>query len=142
MYHSTDEPTFRCSKCGECCKNLCLYSIVVFPSDVKRICNDMGISKDEFLASRCDFKDITSGNKSTRVYFLKPDENNECFFLKDRLCSIYKIRPVQCVRTPYEFFSYISLWEYMPCVNANEYVEGYSYTDDIKLVRELLYGYQ
>lgn len=141
MCRNIDETTFKCSKCGECCKNLLLYSIVVFPSDILRICNNMCISKNEFLTSRCDFKDMIFGNKSIRVYFLKPDDNNECIFLKNNFCSIYQIRPVQCAKTPYGFFSYSSLWEHLPCVKADEYPEGFSYSDDMKFVKELIHGY-
>ena len=68
-------------------------------------------------------------------------KNRKCAFLDNRLCRIYEVRPIQCKRTPYNFFAYKKLWEYMPCVDNEKYIDGQSYNEDIELIRELLKGY-
>lgn len=133
--------SFQCYKCGLCCKNLFQNSIVIFPSDAERICRVIGISKKEFLVNYCVDKNIQYGNKSVKVFFIKVDKSRQCAFLRNNLCTIYPDRPIQCQRTPYDFFSYIELWKYMPCIIKNEYPEGQSYFGDRELVNELLKGY-
>lgn len=133
--------SFQCYKCGVCCENLFNNSIVMFPSDVNRIHKEMKIEKKEFLTRYCVHKDISYGNSSIRVFFMKVEKNRKCVFLNNNLCTIYNIRPIQCKKTPYNFFPYSKLWEYMPCVNREQYIKRNSYTEDMELIKELLKGY-
>lgn len=86
-------------------------------------------------------EDVSYGNRSVKVYFMKVEKNRKCVFLSNCLCTIYDARPIQCKKTPYDFFAYKELWEYMPCVNKRYYVEQKSYGQDMELVKELLEGY-
>ena len=43
--------SFQCYKCGTCCENLFSNSIIVFPSDIDRICKAMKIKKRSSLQS-------------------------------------------------------------------------------------------
>lgn len=133
--------SFQCYKCGTCCENLFSNSIIVFPSDIDRICKTMKIKKKEFITKYCIRKDILYENSSIKIYFMKVEKDRKCAFLDNRLCRIYEVRPIQCKRTPYNFFAYKKLWEYMPCVDNEKYIDGQSYNEDIELIRELLKGY-
>lgn len=132
---------FECYRCGMCCKNLLQNSIMIFPSDAKRISEAIRVTKEQFLTQYCEFKEVTYSTGCLNVYYLKINKTRQCMFLENDLCSIYKYRPVQCKRTPYDFFSYKSLWEYMPCVNKEKYLEGKSYSKDMELIHELFTGY-
>lgn len=132
---------FRCYKCGICCENLFPNSIVIFPSDVIRICDGMNMEKKVFLAKYCVGKDIPCGDSSIKVYFMKVGKDRKCVFLNNSLCTIYNIRPTQCKKTPYDFFAYKKLWGYMPCVKGEYYSERKSYDEDMELLKELLHGY-
>lgn len=78
-----------CLKCGNCCKN---YSPRFTPPDVKRISKHLGMKEGDF-----------------RDTYLKVDEEGDsvmktmpCSFLgDDNYCSIYEVRPTDCVRFPY-----------------------------------------
>jgi Fe-S-cluster containining protein len=101
----------------------------------------MKIKKKEFITKYCIRKDILYENSSIKIYFMKVEKDRKCAFLDNRLCRIYEVRPIQCKRTPYNFFAYKKLWEYMPCVDNEKYIDGQSYNEDIELIRELLKGY-
>ena len=45
------------------------------------------------------------------------------------------------VKERHIIFAYKKLWEYMPCVDNEKYIDGQSYNEDIELIRELLKGY-
>ena len=132
---------WQCYKCGICCENLFTNSIIIFPSDVNGICKEMKIEKKEFLAKYCVSKDIPYGSTSIKVFFMRVKKDRKCVFLNNSLCMIYHIRPIQCQKTPFEFFAYSKLWEYMPCVDKEQYIEEKSYDKDVKLIKELLNGY-
>jgi uncharacterized protein len=78
-----------CLQCANCCKN---YSPRFTPPDVKRISRYLDIKEGDF-----------------RDKYLKVDEDGDsvtktkpCPFLgEDNYCSIYEVRPTDCVRFPY-----------------------------------------
>ena len=78
-----------CLQCANCCKN---YSPRFTPPDIKRISKHLGMKEG-------DFKDK----------YLRVDEEGDnvaktmpCPFLgSDNYCSIYEVRPSDCVRFPY-----------------------------------------
>jgi Fe-S-cluster containining protein len=78
-----------CLQCANCCKN---YSPRFKTPDIKRISRHLGLKESEFIET-----------------YLKVDEDGDfvvrstpCPFLgQDNFCSIYSVRPSDCVRFPY-----------------------------------------
>ena len=86
------EEAFRnidCTKCANCCKN---YSPRFKTRDIKRISRHLKMKEGDFIEN-----------------FLRLDEDGDyvvkstpCPFLgSDNLCTIYEVRPGDCVRFPY-----------------------------------------
>ncbi len=94
---------FKCHKdlaCfNRCCRNLNLF---LYPYDVLRLKNNLGISSEKFLD---EYTDIVSrpGNHFPDV-LLKMAENEEktCPFLTESGCSVYPDRPDTCRSFPIE----------------------------------------
>jgi Fe-S-cluster containining protein len=78
-----------CLSCANCCKR---YSPRFKPPDIKRIAKHLGVKEGEFIET-----------------YLVHDEDGDyitktqpCPFLgADNFCSIYEVRPSDCVRFPY-----------------------------------------
>ena len=78
-----------CLTCANCCKN---YSPRFTPPDIKRISKFLGIKDGEFKE-----KYLVQDEIGDHVTKTKP-----CPFLgDDNYCSIYEVRPTDCVRFPY-----------------------------------------
>lgn len=75
-------PEFYCSysnNCYECCLET---EMTLSNSDIKRI-EEKGYKKKEFLEEKDGF-------------LVLKNINNQCFFLKDKRCTIYDLRPQGC----------------------------------------------
>ena len=87
--HQEAFATIDCLHCAACCKN---YSPRFKTPDVKRISRHLKMRESDFIDT-----------------YLKVDEEGDfvakttpCPFLgKDNFCSIYEVRPSDCVRFPY-----------------------------------------
>lgn len=78
-----------CLQCAACCKN---YSPRFKTPDVKRISKHLGLKESVFIANYLDVD-----NEGDFVAKSTP-----CPFLgADNYCSIYEVRPSDCVRFPY-----------------------------------------
>lgn len=76
---------------NECCRNLNLF---LTPYDIIRMKNNLGLSSTEFLK---DYTKCHMGDRSRLpVVFLKMKEDENCPFVTDEGCSIYKDRPSSC----------------------------------------------
>ncbi|MFC1704897.1 YkgJ family cysteine cluster protein [Nanoarchaeota archaeon] len=99
-----DPQTFKCGRCGECCKRL---YILLNDSDIKNI-EKLGYVLDCF--SEVEPVGEFKGKRVLR----KVDER--CIFLtKDNLCKIYESRPEICKKYP--FFDK----EVESCLNQNNF---------------------
>ena len=126
----------RCIKCGKCCRG-CIGPFV-FPSDVKRISEALVVSPQYFLTTYCSSYMLHYKNHQAEIYYLKNTEN-VCVFLKDNLCSIYEVRPYQCVYAPYQFFADApEIWEHLPCIDKNLLQKCDSEKNEIRMFSELL----
>ena len=82
-----------------CCKNVDMF---LFPYDIIRLKNALGIDSEEFL------RDCTSLVKGAHPYFpslmmkLLDDEGKTCRFLTKEGCSVYTDRPSSCRTYPLE----------------------------------------
>jgi uncharacterized protein len=78
-----------CLKCANCCKN---YSPRFKGPDIKRISKYLGMKEGDFIG-----KYLVHDDEGDYVVTTKP-----CPFLgSDNACSIYEVRPSDCVRFPY-----------------------------------------
>ncbi len=84
---------FDCKMCGECCYGK--GGIVVGPEEIKRICNFLGITVEEFSS-------IYLTEEGGGKYSLTCGEDGYCvFFEKGRGCSIHPVKPDICRAWPF-----------------------------------------
>ena len=103
---------FECQGSGQCCLSRGEYGYVYMTlDDRKRMAEVLGLKTSVFTKSFCE--------KTDGMYHLKSDsEKEECVFLKDKKCAVYKGRPTQCRTWPF--------WpEVMNAKAWSEEVEGY-----------------
>ncbi len=98
-----DTFSFRCYPgigCfNRCCRNLNLF---LYPYDVLRLKNALGISSDEFLDQYVDVV-LRSGNFFPEVLLrMSQNETKDCTFLRESGCSVYADRPDTCRMFPME----------------------------------------
>jgi Fe-S-cluster containining protein len=98
-----DTFSFRCYPgigCfNRCCRNLNLF---LYPYDVLRLKNALGISSDEFLDQYVDVV-LRSGNFFPEVLLrMSPDAEHHCTFQTESGCSVYADRPDTCRMFPME----------------------------------------
>jgi Fe-S-cluster containining protein len=87
--HNEAFAEINCLTCAACCKN---YSPRFKTPDVKRISKHLGMKESEFIDTYLDVDE--EGDfvvKSTPCPFLGADN----------FCSIYEVKPSDCVRFPY-----------------------------------------
>jgi Fe-S-cluster containining protein len=103
---------FKCERCALCCgdtKNR-VRSILLLRIEAERI-------SQKTLKSVNNFAEKIEGFEPY-VYRMKKAKNGKCIFLKNKLCSIYQIRPLICMFYPFEFKE----------VRSNRYI--FAYTDE------------
>lgn len=98
-----DTFSFRCYPeigCfNRCCRNLNLF---LYPYDVLRLKNSLGISSDEFLERHVDAV-LCPGNFFPEVLLrMSANQQKTCPFLTDSGCSVYADRPDTCRTFPVE----------------------------------------
>jgi hypothetical protein len=86
---------FQCQGSGKCCTSHGEYGFVFLTTeDRQRMADHLGLSLTAFTRKYCD--------RSNGVYHLKEDgKNPDCMFLKDKRCSVYEARPIQCRTWPF-----------------------------------------
>lgn len=95
--------TFRChpgvSCFTHCCRKLELF---LYPYDIIRLKNRLGISSEEFLNS---YAGVVSGANPlfpSVILRMQDNEENTCPFLNESGCSVYEDRPSACRTYPLE----------------------------------------
>ena len=84
---------FGCTGCGKCCTGQPGY-VWVSEKEIEAIAEHLKLSVKDFGMR---FLRLVSGRHSL-VEFKK---NHDCVFLKEKQCSIYPVRPVQCRTFPF-----------------------------------------
>jgi Fe-S-cluster containining protein len=86
---------FQCQGSGNCCTSHGEYGFVYLtPEDRQRMADELGMSLAAFTKKHCE--------RTNGFFHLKEDgKNPDCLFLKDKRCSIYKARPIQCRTWPF-----------------------------------------
>lgn len=84
---------------NKCCRNLNLF---LYPYDLVRLKNNLGISSDEFIDQYTDI--VLRPDNFFPDVLLKMTENQEktCPFLSEKGCSVYPDRPDTCRTFPVE----------------------------------------
>jgi Fe-S-cluster containining protein len=100
----TDRFTFQCrpelSCFNQCCRNLNLF---LYPYDVLRLSQGLGISADIFLAEYVDVV-MREGNFFPDVLLRMSDDGDRaCIFSDVSGCRVYKDRPYTCRTFPVEY---------------------------------------
>jgi Fe-S-cluster containining protein len=88
--------SFKCERCALCCadsKNR-KRSILLLKIEAERI-------SQKTLKDAAEFAEKIGGFEPY-IYRMKKTRDGKCIFLKDNLCTIYKIRPLICVFYPFE----------------------------------------
>ena len=86
---------FSCTNCRYCC-GVEPGFVFLSVTDVQRLAEHFGISKEAFLLTYC-----RTTKETGFVYSLLEKENNDCIFLSRHGCSVYEDRPVQCRTYPF-----------------------------------------
>ncbi len=86
---------FQCQGSGKCCTSHGEYGFVFMTKeDRQKMATFLGLSLSVFTRKFCD--------KSNGFYHLKEDgKNPDCMFLKDKRCTVYEARPIQCRTWPF-----------------------------------------
>lgn len=86
---------FQCQGSGKCCTSHGEYGFVFMTKeDRQNMAAFLGLSLGPFTRKYCD--------KTNGFYHLKEDpKNTDCMFLKDKRCTVYEARPIQCRTWPF-----------------------------------------
>lgn len=87
---------FRCLRCASCCGDTesKVRKILLLRIEAERISENTWMAVDEFVDKIKGFEPY--------VYAMKKTEDGICIFLRDKLCSIYEIRPQICRFYPFQ----------------------------------------
>jgi len=84
---------FECQMSGNCCLSRGAYGYVYLTKkDIKRFCDYLKLTKDQFFEQHCD---------ETDGYWHLKNPDQDCHFLKNKKCSVYEGRPTQCRTWPF-----------------------------------------
>lgn len=88
--------SFSCNRCGRCCGDTedTVRHILLLKTDADSISSQTSLDISEFAEEISGFKPY--------IYEMRKTEESKCFFLKNNLCTIYKIRPLICIFYPFQ----------------------------------------
>ncbi len=92
-----DSFTFRCTQCGQCCRNR--EDILVSPFDLFRIAKHFDISPEEAFSRYC-IGYIGSTSRMPVMILKARGVDKACPFLKNHRCVIQKSKPTVCAMFP------------------------------------------
>lgn len=78
-----------CTSCANCCKTM---TPIYLPEDITRIAAHLNLSEKDFFDTYLEVEAETN----SVIHKALP-----CVFLKDNLCSIYEVRPIDCKEFPH-----------------------------------------
>ncbi len=84
---------FQCTGCGKCCTGSPGYVFLSKP-DLEKLSAHFLLNEEEFLKKYCRFVD-------GQYALLDRLESYDCIFLKEKKCSVYEARPIQCRTFPW-----------------------------------------
>jgi len=130
---------FRCQRCALCCGDTenRVRQILLLNTEAEHISKKTFRGLDQFAEK-------VEGSEPY-VYMIKKTEDGRCLFLRDRLCSIYEIRPIICRFYPFHLKNLRGLHVFnytdeCPGIGKGPYLEriffGRMFKNFIKLMRE------
>jgi Fe-S-cluster containining protein len=76
--------------------------VVLFPWDVRRLCDGLGLSQAEFTSRYLRATPMAVGARNLP---LLGEKDGQCVFLaRDNRCLVHEFKPTQCARGPFGFF--------------------------------------
>lgn len=89
---------FRCTECGECCKNRC--DIILTPRDIYRAAKKLKQTPKEFITENCI--SIIGESSKLPLFLLRPvGADRRCPLLQeDGHCRIHDVKPFVCAQYP------------------------------------------
>ena len=85
--------SFHCTGCGKCCLGSDAY-VFLSKNDIAKLARHLQIDEEEFLQR---YTRIVDG----QICLLDAENSDACVFLKEKKCSVYENRPVQCRTFPF-----------------------------------------
>lgn len=88
---------FHCTQCGKCCINR--EDILLTPKDLYNIAKEFAMSTQDVVKTYCE----TYIGDSSRIPIVRLQPRGSikrCPLLKDRKCSVHKVKPVVCAMYP------------------------------------------
>ena len=93
-----DEPfKFNCTQCGKCCINR--EDILLTPKDLYNIAKELGLTPVEAFKQYCETY-VGHDSRMPIVRLLPRGSIKRCPLLKDRKCSVHKVKPTVCAMFP------------------------------------------
>lgn len=126
----------QCKKCGNCCKGS--MGPFVFPSDVIKISDALGVDCNSFLKIYCVKNMLNIDQENLEIYSIRCNSNGCIFLTNNNLCEIYSTRPYQCINAPYGFLSQHNLWTHMKCLDHELLKYSDSTETDFIIFKELI----
>ncbi|MCD4680646.1 MAG: YkgJ family cysteine cluster protein [Bacteroidales bacterium] len=87
---------FSCSGCGYCCREEPGF-VFLSNNDLLNLQTYFSLEKKELIDTYCRI--VNMGN--FKMLSLKESRNNDCIFLGENICQVYKARPLQCRSYPF-----------------------------------------
>lgn len=84
---------FKCTGCGKCCTGFPGY-VWVSEEEIAGMANFLNLSISEFSAKYLR-------QVGDRVSLIEQPVSYDCVFFKDKQCTIYEARPLQCRTYPF-----------------------------------------
>ncbi len=85
---------FQCTECGKCCTGSPGGYVFLSPSDIERLSHHFSVSVEEFSTNYT----YTVDHKISLIDF---PNSHDCIFLKEKKCTVYEARPIQCRTFPW-----------------------------------------
>ena len=111
---------FHCDQCGKCCTHR--EDIILSPMDVFRLSRELNITPVEFYKEYCVFN-IGENSRIPIIRLASVGRDRHCVLLKDRKCSVHKVKPTVCGMYP--------LGRYI-CVEPGNYEKGSIASGEVK----------
>lgn len=93
-----DEPfKFHCTQCGKCCINR--EDILLNPKDLFNIAKELNLTIMDAFGEYCEMY-IGGDSRFPIVRLVPKGEIKRCPLLKDKKCSVHKVKPTVCALFP------------------------------------------
>ena len=98
----------ECKKCGNCCK---FGSGYLINDDISKIAKFLGVSEEELKEKYLEKVHMYGQEIFRPNQKKKGKQYGECIFLKDKKCSIHKVKPLNCkIGSCSKYGEEISVW--------------------------------